>query len=231
MYGWSFAARTVEEVGRLLRAMETHRYLAEKDLQIHWSIDMALAGLDDRFAEAAVRFQSIRAERPQLEMGSRDPVLWRAVDVEQVLAALAALWEPGSRGDAARAALSMALRAEDVPPTTHAPFDYAVDEPPHPELVLLDWSLLPIDELDTERHAGALRAMEDSGDEVDPSESSYVEGPTLTESELTGLNRGILPADPVFWADGPYSYCDYVFRGVARAARLVDPPCGYRDFE
>jgi hypothetical protein len=231
MYGWSFSARTVEEVGRLLRAMEKHRYLAERDLRVHWALDMALAGLDERFAEAAVRFQSTRSARPDIEMGSRDPSLWRPVDVEQVLAALAALWEPGSRGEAARAALSMALRAEGVLPTSHEPFAADADEPPHPELILLDWTLLPVDQLDVEHHAGALRAMQDSGDEVEPSAGCYVEGPTLSESELTRLTQGVLPVEPVFWADGPYSYCDYVFRGVARAAKLVDPPSGYRDFE
>jgi hypothetical protein len=31
------------------------------------------------------------------------------------------------------------------------------------------------------------------------------------------------------WSDGPYSYSDYVFRGVAKAAKLVEPPIGYQD--
>jgi hypothetical protein len=74
--------------------------------------------------------------------------------------------------------------------------------------------------------------MEDSGDEVDPSEPVYVEGPTVSEVELCrGFPRGALSDDPVFWADGPYSYVDYVFRGVSKAAKLVEAPVGYRDVD
>jgi hypothetical protein len=40
-----------------------------------------------------------------------------------------------------------------------------------------------------------------------------------------------LPVDLLDWSDGDYSYVDYIFRGVAKAARLVDPPVGIRDLE
>jgi hypothetical protein len=40
-----------------------------------------------------------------------------------------------------------------------------------------------------------------------------------------------LPTDFLVWSDGAYSYVDYVFRGVAKAARLVDPPVGPRDLD
>lgn len=231
MYGWTFAARTVEELGRLLRAMGRHRYLSETDLRVHWSVDAALAGLDDRFGEAAVRFGSARVVEPDLDLGSRDPRLWRSVDEEQVLAALAAFWDPGERGQIARAALSLALRSADVPTGIGEPFAADPDEPPHPELVLLDWVMVSVDQLDAERHAGALGAMEDSGEEVAASEPCYVEGPTLSELELTSIVQGVLPVDPVFWGEGPYSYLDYLFRGVARSAKLVEAPLGYRDFD
>jgi hypothetical protein len=46
-----------------------------------------------------------------------------------------------------------------------------------------------------------------------------------------GAPRGVLPVDFLVWSDGDYSYVDYIFRGVAKAARLVDPPVGIRDFE
>jgi hypothetical protein len=35
----------------------------------------------------------------------------------------------------------------------------------------------------------------------------------------------------MFWAEGPYAYCDYVLCGVARAAGLVDPPIGWSDID
>ena len=116
MYGWSFAARTMEEVGRTLRAMGRHRYLAGLDLQLHWSIDAAVAGLDDRFRRAALEFAAQCAETPAIELASRDPILWRAADLEEILAALAALWDPSERGDTARAALAMALRGAGIEP-------------------------------------------------------------------------------------------------------------------
>jgi hypothetical protein len=60
----------------------------------------------------------------------------------------------------------------------------------------------------------------------------YVEGACIAFPELArGAPRGLLPTDFMVWCDGDYSYVDYVFRGVAKAARLVDPPVGIREFE
>jgi len=230
MYGWSFAARTADEVGRLLGALCKHRYLKEADLCVHFAVDRALRSALPGCAVAAARFEAIVEATDDLDLTSRDPRLWRSIEVEQLVTVVATLLDPEPSGRQARASLVAALRKAEIGQPPHEPFTSDVDEPPHPELILLDWVLLPVDELDAERHAGALRAMADSGDEVDPSEPVYVEGPTLTEAELTvGIAHGVLPSDPIFWADGPYSYCDYVFRGVARAARLLDPPVGYRD--
>jgi hypothetical protein len=43
MLAWSFAARTPDEVARLLRALGKHRYVHEVDHRIHWAVDQALA--------------------------------------------------------------------------------------------------------------------------------------------------------------------------------------------
>ena len=60
----------------------------------------------------------------------------------------------------------------------------------------------------------------------------FFEGPVLGERELCdGAPHGVLLADPIIWAEGPYRYCEYVLRGVARAAGLVDLPMGYRDID
>ena len=230
MFGWSFAARLPEELARLVAALGRHRYLREADLRLHFAIDRALAGEGAGFAEASAAFEA--EVEDAVDLGSRDPRLWRVASAQEVGEVFERLWAPDDRGAAARDRLGEVLRGAQLPDLDHAPFASDVDEPPHPELVLLDWVFLPVDELDTDRHRGALRAMEDSGDEVDPSEPIYVEGPTISEVELRfGCPRGALPSDAMFWADGPYSYVDYVFRGVSKAAKLVEGPVGYRDVD
>lgn len=216
----------------MIRAMGRHRYVAEVDLRIHFTVDRALAGRGESYAAAAAAFDRLESEDPELDPTSRDPRLWRRAEADEVGRAVEELWTPDEGGNEARLALATALRVADIATPDHEPFAGDIEAPGHPELILLDWAFLPVEELDIERHRGALRAMEDSGDEVDASELVYVEGPSLTEVELCrGCPAGVIPDDPVFWADGPYSYVDYVFRGVAKAAKLVEAPVGYRDLD
>jgi len=225
MLGWSFNARTADEIAALIRAMEQHRYLKEVDHRIHWSIDLALEPLGGSFAEHATTNDDLDCN---LDLGSREPRLWRSASCTDVAAALDALWSPN--GGKSRERLARALRDANIPRPNHKPWQSDPDEAPFPELIVLDWVLLPVDELDTERHLGALRAMENSEEEVDASEPVYVEGTPLSEAELcNGASKGIVPCAWMLWAEGPYSYCSYLFRGIARAAKLVDPPIGYRD--
>src|SRR5258706_164475 len=127
MLGWTFSARTLDEVAALLRAMGRHRYVRESDHGIHWSVSEALS-----------------------------------------------------------------------------------DRPP----------------------CDARRSSELAGEQVNASACVYVERICLAYPELArGAPRGVLPADFLVWSDGDYCYVDYVFRGVAKAARLVDPPVGIREFE
>jgi hypothetical protein len=231
MLAWTFSARTLEEVGALLRAMGRHRYVREADLSLHWSVDAALS---DRapFADRAAAFRQRRAKERDLDPGSRDPSLWKNADTEIVVEALAAFWNPGASAEIARDRLREALAGAEIELPSHVPFGSNPEEPPHPELVLLDWEFFPIDELDAERHSGALRALEIAGEAVDTSAPVFVEGVAISYPELVlGAPRGVLPADFLVWCDGDYSYVDYVFRGVAKAARLVDPPVGIRDID
>jgi len=229
MYAWSFAARMVDEVARLLRSMGKHRYVKEVDLRIHWSVDVALCDLPE-FRAANERFEALKKRRGDLDLASRDPDLWRPATVEEIIAVLTAFWGPEDEADHRRERLLEALADAGCAELTHDPFDAPVEEPPHPELLLLDWLLLPVDELDSERHRGALVAMEDSGDEVDPSAPIYQEAPPISAPELCfGARQGILEDDFVLWSEPPYTYADYVFRGVTKSAKLVDPPVGYRD--
>jgi hypothetical protein len=229
MFAWSFSAKTVDEVCRLVRALGKHRYVKEVDHRLHWTIDHALA---DRpgFREAAARFSERRRREPELDIASRDPSLWRPASVDEIALALHAFWSPEEDTARACARLHEALEQTRLERAAHAPFSCSPEEPPHPDLVLLDWVLYPVDELDADRHAGALASMAEAGEEVDASAPLYQEGPTIAEPELVrGADNGVLRSELIVWSDEPYSYADYVFRGAAKAAKLVDPPVGYRD--
>ncbi len=229
MFAWSFAARTPEEVARLLRSLGKHRYVREVDHRVHWAVDRALAD-HEAFAPHAAAFEALRKRDPSLEPNSRDPRLFRAATTDEVIAALSIFWSADEDAVRAREGLLGALLAEGITPAEHAPFSCSAESPPYPELIQLDWVLLPVEELDTERHAGALSVLEDSGEELNPSLPMYQEGPILASPELIeGAPNGVLAEDFMVWSEGPYPYADYVLRGAARAAKLVDPPVGYRD--
>lgn len=229
MFAWSFAARTPDEVGRLVRALGRHRYLREADLRLHFLVDRALADLPD-FARQAAAFEARLGREPDLDPRSREPSLWRPASVDEIVVALTTLWTPDETGLRARERLVDALEELDLAGGDHAPFTSSPEEPPHPELVLLDWVLLPVDELDADRHAGALATLEESGEEIDPSAPVYQEATAISAAELVlGAPNGVLADDFLIWSDGPYPYADYVFRGASKGAKLVEPPVGYRD--
>ena len=227
MYAWSFEAHTPDEVIRLVRALGKHRYVQEVDLRLHWTVDAALRALP-LFAEPAARFELRRQREPNLELGSRDPSLWRSASPDEIAAAIEAFWAH----DAAplHAKLRQCLAETGLPAADHRPFEAGAELPPHPELVLLDWVLLPVDQLDAERHQGALNAMAEAQEEVDASAPVHQEGPGLAEPELVaGVSEGRLAGDFVVWSEVPYAYAEYVFRGASRAAKLSSPPTGYRE--
>ncbi len=232
MQGWSFAARMVDEVARVLRALGKNRYTREVEHRIHWAVDAALAE-DPLFAEHARRFAARRVGDPALEPGSRDPSLWRSATMDEVASALGAFWGGGPAAAACHDALRRALEGAGIAYPAHRPFASDPEEPPFPELILSDWVLLAVDELDADQHAGALAALESAGEATEtPSDPVYVEAPALGPVELCeGAPRGVLVDDWLVWADGAYPYVDYVFRGVSKVARLVDPPQGPRDLD
>lgn len=226
MLAWSFAARLIDEVARLLRCMGKHRYLVETDHRIHFTVDRALRDLP-AFKTHAEAFDKLLAQAPDLDPRSRDPRLHRSATVEDVIGALTAFWAPGDEAIGRREGLVGIFQELDLPIAEHDPFQSDAESPPFPELILLDWVLLPIDQLDPERHAGVLSALEGSTDEVHPSEPIFQEGPAFSIVELCdGAPMGILDDDLFIWSDGPYEYADYVFRGVSKAAKLPEPPRG-----
>ncbi|MBK9261350.1 MAG: hypothetical protein IPM54_16295 [Polyangiaceae bacterium] len=231
MLAWSFSARTIDDIERLLRALGKHRYVREVDHRLHFTIDQTLADLP-QFAPHASVFEERRRKEKNLEPESRDPSLWRSASLDEIMAVFRAFWTPGPDAERRKDRLREAIEKLGLPAIEHEPFDASADEPPHPELILLDWELYPVDELDADRHRGALEAMEEAQEEVDASAPVYQEGPLITVPELClGAPNGVLETDFLVWSDGPYSYSDYVFRGAAKAAKLTEPPVGYKDLE
>jgi len=229
MVAWSFSVKTLDELGRLLRALGKHRYVEEVDHRIHWMVDAALRDLP-HFAPHAAAFEQRRARERELDPASRAPSLWRPAPLDEVMAALAAFWTDAAAPEHRRR-LRELISAAGLPLADHPPFEAPAESPPHPELIQLDWVLLPVDELDTERHRGALEAMEEWGEEVtNPSDPIYQEGPILALPELCGgLEDGRLAAEWLVWSEPPLSYADYVLRGASKAAKLDEPPVGYHD--
>lgn len=229
MMSWTFAASLVDEVARLIRAMEKHRYLLEVDHRLHFSVDVALSD-KPHFAAHAAKFAALCATEPELNRASRDPRLWRKVSADEIVDILTAFWGPGDEAEPRRERLVDLFKELSLPIAEHPPFESDPERPPFPELLMLDWTLLPVDQLDAEKHAGALAALENETEDYQPSEPIYQEGPAISIAELCdGAPFGILGEDLVLWSEGPYAYADYVFRGVSKAAKLEDPPVGMRD--
>src|SRR5258706_6555720 len=121
MLGWSFSARTADEVGALLRAMGRHRYVREVDHALHWTVDEALSDRSPFDARAA-RLRDLRKKQPDLDLASRDPALWRYADTEVVIEALSVFWTPGPAADRACGRLRQLLGDAEISLPTHAPF-------------------------------------------------------------------------------------------------------------
>jgi len=231
MLGWSFAVRMIDEVARLVRCLGKHRYVKEVDHRIHWTLDAALEDVPT-FGPHAAAFRALARDNPDLRKNSRDPRLWRQATADDVIAALTSVWGPGDAMGARRERLVHLFQEEDLAMGEHAPFASDPESPPFPELIELNWVLYAIDELDADRHAGVLVALEGSEEPFHPSEPIYQEGPALSIVEMIdGAPLGILEDDLCIWSDGPYQYVDYVFKGVSKAAKLAEPPVGLRDLE
>ena len=231
MTAWSFATNMVDEVASLLRALGKHRYVKEVDHRIHFTVDRALADIPV-FAAHAAKFDDRVKREPGLDLKSRDPSLWRPATVEDVIGVLTAFWGSGDAVDQRIERLAEVFDELEIEIPDHQAWDTQAEEPPFPELVLLDWVLLPVDELDTERHKGVLDALTDSKEEVNPSAPIYQEGPTISAVELAdGAPNGILVGEFLIWSEAPYAYADYVFRGASKMAKLVSMPVGVKDLD
>lgn len=226
MQAWAFPCADVDEVAALLKALNKHRYVQETEHRLHWAVDAALAE-HEPFGRHARAFAERKRRERELDPSSYDPTLWRVAPIEEVAEALRLFWTPGAVASAAASRLRALIQHEGLPIPEREPFEGDADFPDHPQLIQLSWRLLPICDLDIDRHAGALRALDDSGEEVDVSAPVDQEGPDLGVVELTeGVQEGSLVSEFLVWADGSRVYSDYVFRGACKSARLPWQPEG-----
>src|SRR5689334_11104507 len=119
MVAWSFSAKTLDELGRLLRSLGKHRYVQEVDHRIHWMLDEALRDLP-LFAPHAAAFDQRRRREPGLEPASRDPSLWRPAPLDEVMAVLSAFWID-DRAEERRERLRELIAAAGLPLSGHPP--------------------------------------------------------------------------------------------------------------
>ena len=100
MFAWSFAARTVDEIATLLRALGKHRYVREVDHRLHFAVDYALAPLEpfaSRHAELEARAVTSRITYysrmvSALYLGRNDEALEHALRSAETRDAIGPIW-------------------------------------------------------------------------------------------------------------------------------------------
>ncbi len=128
MLAWSFAARTVEEVARLIRTLGKHRYVQEVDHRIHWAVDAALAS-HPTFAPHAAAFAALRRSDPSSTPPRATRALHRAAPADEVIAALSIFWTPDEAGEAARERLLGVLTTAGLSIGDHDPWKASPTSP------------------------------------------------------------------------------------------------------
>jgi hypothetical protein len=233
----------VEPALRLVRALGGHRYVAGRLHLVHAFAFEAIgddaggAIADARaWAKATLGMATgpgeARTSRDGgLDPSSRDERLWRRSTDAEVVAVLDAFWTPGQRARAARDALRSLLDRHDLPVGDYPAFDEGAEGAIHPLAVDAGWELVPLHELDVERHRGAIAAFGDAlafesavfeEETAIPVQTHLYELPALGPRELLDAARddGSLTQPFVVWTQGNEVYLDYVLRGVRRAAKI-----------
>jgi hypothetical protein len=232
MIARTLPAQQAEAIARAIRALGAHRYVASRLHLVH-AFALEAAGADGDLAEAHAWAKATLADRA-IDPASRDERLYRRATDRELAAVLAAFWSAGEAGDRARAALATRLTSIDVHAPSETPFDEEAEESMFPLLVDAGWELLPLAQLDPERHRGAIDAFEaDADDELGFAaakfnEESAIEKPIYLQELpaigpvelLHAAESGALAEPLLVWTEGPDAYHDYVLRGVIRAAKL-----------
>jgi hypothetical protein len=244
MFGFDLGPRTGEELLRFVRALGQHRYVASRLHLVHaFAIDAA--GVGDEAGAWAKRLLGAfgggafgggafgggaggggaggGGAGGAIDLGSKDERLWRKATEAELLAVLGAFW--GENAATAQAKLREHLATIDVSVDPDAlPFDEAVEEDIFPVLVDAGWELLPLAQLDPERHRGAIQSFADF--EVARFEEESALPPIVTLHELPVMGPVELLGAPdraafVLWQQGHETYLDYVMRGVLKMSKLA----------
>lgn len=234
MIGFSLPCSSGDDVARVVRALGSHRYVVGRLLEVHAAaFDAASAtslGEHEGPLSDAIRWAHETLRNPAIDSGSRDPALLRASSEKEVAALLSVIWGPERKRAAAR--LVSFLARHDISESVGSrPFDEASEGDMFPVLVDAGWELLPLDELDPERHRGAIESF---GEGIAYASARFEESARVprqaTLHELSAMgpveflygvdDSGSLVEPLVLWSEGNATYLDYVLRGVLRAARL-----------
>ncbi|MGH7298553.1 MAG: hypothetical protein ACRELB_26675 [Polyangiaceae bacterium] len=227
----SLGAERAEDALRVIKALGSHRYVAGRLHLVH-AFALAAAERATGLTEARAWADAVRG-RPGLDPTSRDETLWRRCSDAELVAVVAAFWAPDDASLVTRRSLGELLDRHGFPLPDHAPFDESAEDETHPLLVDAGWELLPLLQLDPERHRGAMNAFGDAlafesarfeEETAIPPPTYLCELPALGPVELVrGVDDdGMLAAPLVAWVEGDETYLDYVVRGVRRAARLPE---------
>jgi hypothetical protein len=226
-------ATRVDEALRAARALGAHRYVAGRAHLVHAFALAAVAERGDAALARAIAWARAVLDDPRVDAASRDQALWRRCSDAELAMILEAYWALGETARSARQGLRALLEGHDCVPKNDAAFDESVESEIHPLLVDAGWELLPLSQLDAERHKGAIAAFGsalafDSArfdeETAIPVRVHLYELPALGPTELLyGVDEGgTLAAPLVVWAEGNETYLDYVLRGVRRAAKLPE---------
>jgi hypothetical protein len=225
--GFEIGTRSGEDLVRFVRALGQHRYVASRLHLVH-AFAFEAAGENEALADAGPWAR--RALGGAIDVASRDERLYRRATDAEVGAVLATFWGSGEATEAAKARLRARLASIDaVPDESRLPFDESGEDNVFPVLVDAGWELLPLAQLDFERHKGAIQSFDDF--EVARFEEESAIPPIVTLHELPLLGglellaavdeTGQARAPFVLWQQGHETYLDYVLRGVLRVSKIT----------
>ncbi len=211
MIGFDIEVSVPDDLVRLVRALGQHRYVSSR---LHIAHAFALEAIGDEWALGVLHDASI-------DKASKDERLVRKIDDKELVAVLSAFW---GEDETAKNKLRDRLVAIDAS-LEGIPFDDGRENDMFPILIDAGWELLPLAQLDPERHKGAMNAF---GEQIAWEVAKFEEEnqvpaePTLHELPLIGAAELLHPLDAPFaiWQQGNETYLDYVLRGVLKMAKL-----------
>lgn len=230
MIGFEIGTRTGDELVRFVRALGQHRYVASRLHLVH-AFAIEAAADHPAMADAAAWAKRALGAGGAIDLASKDERLFRRATDAEVVAVLETFWGSSAAASAdAKARLRERLASIDaLSDESLLPFDESREEDVFPVLVDAGWELLPLAQLDFERHKGAIQSFDDfevarfEEESAIPPIVHLYELPVLGAVELlAGVDEtGTSRAPFVLWHQGNETYVDYVLRGVVRASKVM----------